>query len=180
MRFVVFSDDLTGASGVASLIGKGSVTIPFHNINKINLKDYGFVSIDMETRVSEPGYSGKLFDKLIKMFTDVTFTFRMDSTLKGNIKEYLTILSKYKKIIITDTIPEYNRFTKDGFTIMENNKLNIKKLIPENSVNEIKIMDSRNYNDLKKITLKCISENYIPVDSGILIKLYFEDLKFNK
>ena len=110
----------------------------------------------------------------------MTIAFRIDSTLRGNIKEYLTVLSEFKKIIITDTIPEYKRFTRNGFTIMGNSKMDINKIIPDKPANKIMIMDSEKYSDLKKIAFKCISENYMPVDSGILIKLYFEKSVINK
>ncbi|KPV47679.1 hypothetical protein SE19_00055, partial [Acidiplasma aeolicum] len=169
MVFVIISDDLTGASGMASMLNN-SITVPYYNIKLIDINAYDYVCVDLETRNADVQKSIDRFKMVLKFYCNETILLRIDSALRGNIKAYLMEFSKMGKIIITDTIPEYGRYTEDKKTFYRGDFKNLMDFIPENR--NITIMDSRNYNDIKMIAYECVKTGSLPVDPGILIKTY--------
>ena len=65
LKLIIFSDDLTGASGVASMINN-CITIPYYNVNKLNLNNFIYVSIDLETRFSDDDTIKNRIDNILK------------------------------------------------------------------------------------------------------------------
>ncbi len=167
LKLIIFSDDLTGASGVASMINN-CITIPYYNVNKLNLNNFIYVSIDLETRFSDDDTIKNRIDNILKNLNGVKIAFRIDSELRGNINGYFNALNCYN-FILTDTIPDYNRYTVNSKTVHNNKIIDIKTLLHASNV---KIMDSHDINDLKNIAEECINLNYFPADPGILISLY--------
>ncbi len=171
LKLIIFSDDLTGASGAASMI-KNCITLPYYNINKLDLNKFEYISIDLETRFEDNNTIKNRINNILKKIKDVKIALRIDSEFRMNINYYFNALNEYN-FILTDTIPEYNRYTINNKTFYKNKTIDIDKILKSKNV---KIMDSLNKNDLNIIAGECIKSNYYPADPGILISLYSEKL----
>jgi len=171
LKLIIFSDDLTGASGVASMI-KNCITLPYYNINKLDLNKFEYISIDLETRNENYNTIKDRINNILKEIKDAKIALRIDSEFRMNVNYYFDALNEYN-FILTDTIPEYNRYTINNKTFYKNKIININKIVKSKNV---KIMDSLNKNDLNSIARECIRLNYYPADPGILISLYLEKL----
>ena len=83
-------------------------------------------------------------------------------------------IAEYGNILLTDTIPEYGRYTFNGSSIDRNGSINIIKMLPDRLKPYVKIADSQSYVDIKNLAKKCVDENLLPLDPGLLIKYYLE------
>lgn len=171
LKLIIFSDDLTGASGAASMI-KNCITMPYYNIDKINVNKFEYISIDLETRNENYNTIKNRINDILKKIKNSKIALRIDSEFRMNVNYYFDALDKYN-FILTDTIPEYNRYTINNKTFYKNKIIDINKILKSKNV---KIMDSLNKNDLNDIAGECIKSNYCPADPGILISLYSEKL----
>ncbi len=104
------------------------------------------------------------------------FGLRIDSALRGHIGVYLEVLLGIGSVMLTDTIPEYNRYTLSGKTIILVEEKRIRESIHSESnldeaKNELIIADSRTHEDLERLASICIERSFIPVDPGPLIAL---------
>jgi uncharacterized protein YgbK (DUF1537 family) len=174
MSFMLISDDLSGAAGMASLLGRGIKVVPMHSIKNVSVYHDSIISIDLETRNST-GVGEKL-DVLRGEFPDYKIITRIDTLLRGSTAQFIEYVSRFSDIALTDTIPDYGRYTYDGYTIYRGNRQNLNRVVPDNPRKKIFIFDSRNYDDLKIIAEQCMNRGLIPVDPGPLIKIYLEML----
>ena len=197
-KFVVISDDLTGANGIAGFMSHfcNTIVINYDNdfitdiINNVNVPSYDCVVINTKSRMIDGDEARSRVDYVLKLFNDKKYRFgkRIDSALRGNIEnEILPFIERGHTIIITDTIPEYGRYTHGGYTIINNvksdisskfNKItpviidNIDELISIRSAIDKKlfIIGSKTHDDLKRIANFIVSyEDLIPVDPLYLI-----------
>ena len=168
------SDDLTGASAVASLIGESSVTVQFKKFNHF-FDRYDFVSIDIGTRNTGSNYAKKKTLAALHKLSHSFVACRIDSTLRGNVAATLSAFSNFGKLLLTDTIPSYGRFTSSGITHLDGDFMDLKIVLNNMSkqVQErIEIVDAQDERDLKRIARRCILEGRIPADPGPLIAQY--------
>jgi len=172
MITIIISDDLSGASGMASLIGIHIPVIPYKKLSLISILHANVYSIDLETRnLKNPLYR---LNYVKNTYPEARILVRIDSLLRGSTLNFLRFLKEYGKIILTDTIPDFNRYTFNGSTVERNSNINIKEILSGDLKPFITIADSRTYADIQELAKKCIKENCIPVDPGILIKTYLE------
>ena len=175
MSFMVVSDDLSGAAGMASLLSRGIKVIPMHRIKNVSVYNDSIISIDLETRNSI-----EVREKLDLMrgeFPDYEIITRIDTLLRGSTIQFIEYLSRFSDIALTDTIPDYGRYTYKGYTVYRGNRHNLNQVVPDNARKKVFIFDSRTYDDLKIIAEQCMNRGLIPVDPGPLIKIYLEMLK---
>lgn len=172
MKFIVISDDLSGAAGMASMLGTNIPVIVYDNLEFLNKFRENVLSIDLETRNSS--YAREKLEFLTAKFPGYMILTRIDTMLRGSTYEFMEFMSLRSNIAITDTIPEYGRYTSNGFTIYKNEKKDVNHLIPSKLKNRAEVLDSSTYDDLYEISRKCIDENLVPVDPGPLIAIYLE------
>ncbi len=172
MDYIIISDDLSGAAGMASMLGSGIPVIPFNKIEYVSVQKYKIISLDLETR-NITGIIGKL-EIVRKKFPEYNILTRIDTLLRGSTKEFIEFISRYNDIALTDTIPDYGRYTSNNYTIYRKSRHNLNKCIPEIARNRTYIFDSKTHDDLKDIAKHCLSGNLIPVDPGPLISTYLE------
>ena len=170
MGYIIISDDLSGAAGMASLLGSGIPVIPFKNIENTTIQVYKIISLDLETR-NITGIIGKL-EIVRKKFPAYNLLTRIDTLLRGSTKEFIEFISRYNDIALTDTIPDYGRYTSNNYTIYRESRHNLNKCIPEIARNRTYIFDSKTHNDLKNIAKHCLASNIISVDPVPLISTY--------
>ena len=174
MKYVILSDDLTGASGVASLINApDTITIDLDRIDLLESAHASFISVNLDCRNSPD--SGKIVETALEHFSGSRVALRIDSTLRGNISAMLApFLSRGKKILLTDTIPEYGRYTMNGKTTFNGQETDILSSVLKGSMikppaGSIEVADSRSYGDIRGLAYRCLSEGLIPVDPGPMI-----------
>ena len=174
MKYVILSDDLTGASGVASLLNApDTITINLDQIGLLESANASFVSVNLDCRHSPD--SGKIVEMALNHFSGSRVTLRIDSTLRGNISAMITpFLSRGKKILLTDTIPEYGRYTRNGKTIFNGLETDILSPVLRGSMfqppaGSIEVADSESYDDIRELALRCLYEDMMPVDPGPMI-----------
>ncbi|MGC8621840.1 MAG: four-carbon acid sugar kinase family protein [Caldisphaera sp.] len=196
MNFFVISDDFTGANGVASMMSN------YCKAETLNIKDLFFdprrldsfqcIALNTNTRNSTPQQAKSIISAISKQINDLggIFAKRIDSTLRGNIEAELLALGRDKKFLITDTIPEYNRFTKNGNTFSPHKILNIAGIFNElrgnhysiTQINKFEknldffVLDSATYDDLEQLSHIALDNNLIPVDPGPLCSIYGKNL----
>ena len=172
MLTIIVSDDLSGAAGMASLIGSHIPVIPYNRIPEAGKLNSEIISIDLETR--------NLVDPLPRLdivkhtFPGARILVRIDSLFRGSTLDFISFIKGYGNIILTDTIPEYGMYTFNGSSINRNGSINIIKMLPDRLKPYVKIADSQSYVDIKKLAKKCVDENLLPLDPGLLIKYYLE------
>ena len=172
MLIIIVSDDLSGAAGMASLIGSHIPVVPYYRIPDPGKLNSEIVSIDLETRNLEDPLPR--LDMVKHTFPDARILARIDSLFRGSTLDFIAFIKRYGNIILTDTIPEYGRYTFNGSSIDRNGTINITKMLPDKLKPYVEIADSQSYVDIQKLAKKCVDENLLPVDPGILIKYYLE------
>lgn len=172
MNAIVVSDDLSGAAGMASIIGKGIPVISYANVKFIEELNAKIISIDLETRNSDNTI--ERLEILKRIQPDAMILTRIDTMLRGSTSDFIKFMARTGKLLITDTIPEYGRYTCNGRSIYGDDIMNINNSIPEQAKDIAMIADSKTYKDIKKLARVCINENLLPVDPGILIKMFLE------
>ncbi len=170
VKFIIISDDLSGASGMASMLGINIPVVPFHKIEIIPGLTNKILSVDLETRNSEDPVSRLAF--MDKNFSEYRILTRIDTMIRGSTSQFIQFMSHYSNLAITDTIPEYGRYTSGGFTYYRGERKDINQAIPELAKSKVAILDSADYDDLNRISRKCIEKNLTPVDPGPLIATY--------
>ena len=185
VKFMVISDDLTGADGVAGMMTKhcGAIVISYKLIRLIPV-DSECVVVNTESRLIEPNNAEDRVKIIVEYAESNGFIIgkRIDSALRGNIETELRPLLKWT-IVITDTIPEYGRFTKGGFTILGNSRVSIverlgaiKSTVMDirelkanaSSLNGVVIVDSRTMDDIIEIAQVIHDNGFTAVDPGPL------------
>lgn len=172
MDTIIISDDLSGAAGMASLIGTGIPAIPFKNIDVLGKMKSSIISLDLETR--NTGNAGQRLDYVKELYPEAFILTRIDTMLRGSTSDFIEFMCKFEKLLITDTIPDFERYTYTGLTIQNERKLTIRDIVPVKLHDSIIIADSRTYSDIGTLAKRCLNENLLPVDPGIMIKLYLE------
>ncbi len=167
MDTLIISDDLSGAAGMASLLGTAFPTIPFNRINLLKKINAKIISIDLETRNSKDTFPR--LNYLKNMYPEAAILARIDTLMRGSTLDFIGFIKQYGKIMLTDTIPEFGRYTFGGSSIQNNKIVNIEKMLPAEIKPFVTIADSCTYSDIEELARKCIIENYIPMDPGILI-----------
>jgi len=176
-QYWVFSDDLTGASGISSLVtGTSRITINTDHMHSPATKQFPFVAVNLHTRQTSWRGARAEFVRATGMVDAANLGLRIDSALRGHVGVYLGVLLGIRDVLLTDTIPEYNRYTLSGKTISPFNEKSISEIIlTETNLNEARneliIADSRTQEDLERLASVCIKKSLIPVDPGPLIAL---------
>ncbi len=172
MDTIIISDDLSGAAGMASLIGTGVPVVAFKNIDLIKKIKSSVVSLDIETR--NTGNAEQRLNYVKELYPETLMLTRIDTLLRGSTLDFIEFMAKIGKLLITDTIPDFGRYTYAGLSIQNETKLPIRDIVPVKLHDSIIIADSRTYSDIGKLAKRCLNENLLPVDPGIMIKLYLE------
>ncbi|MGC8558700.1 MAG: four-carbon acid sugar kinase family protein [Nitrososphaeria archaeon] len=193
--YIIISDDLTGAAGISGMISKYTrcLTVDHEHV----LKDRTFFAIKDLCLVintnSRNDSCSESQNKIIQLLNNIKGDFffkRIDSFMRGNLEcEILPFIAKGYKVILTDTIPEYNRFTDEGYTVYKDKKINItekfNKIKPsivknireiEKNQNQIYIVNSHSYADLREIAKFSIEKGYLLADPGPAIAQVFSML----
>ena len=118
MLTIIISDDLSGAAGMASLLGAHIPVIPYNRVHEAAKLDSEIVSIDLETRNLED--PRPRLDRVKHTFPDARILARIDSLFRGSTLDFIAFIKGYGNIIMTDTIPEYGRYTLNGYSIDKN------------------------------------------------------------
>ena len=188
-KFLVFSDDLTGANGVSGMMSRFSRAITVNsNIifspEKIS-PDFDSITINTKTRMLNGKEAFEIIENLKKRIlkNKIRFGKRIDSTLRGNIEMEALPFLEGNAAIMTDTIPEYGRYTMDGNTITPDGSMNIIEKFSKLEAIQVKIdelkrtkiengkvyvVDSKDYNDIEKIAYFIHRNGYFPMDPGPL------------
>jgi uncharacterized protein YgbK (DUF1537 family) len=172
MNFLIISDDLSGAAGMASMLGQDIPVIPFSNIEKSYDYKGEILSVDLETRNSTDAL--EKLDIVKKEFPGYNILIRIDTFLRGSTMQFIEYIAGYKNIALTDTIPEYGRYTYNSYTVYGETRLDLNQIVTDRARDKTFIFDSKTYEDLKDIADHCLSRNLIPVDPGPLISIYLE------
>lgn len=183
MLLAILSDDLTGASGVASMINEeGTITVNYENLSNVDIEKFNFISINLDVRDSNIENTSKLMSEVLSLFQEQYLALRIDSTLRGNISTMVKSIIEKRKVLITDTIPEYGRFTENGFTVLSGIRKNIAEIFDFPYEREkITIADSKTYDDIDALAEICIRNNLVPIDPIPLIARYAKKLtRINK
>ncbi|MGC8607081.1 MAG: four-carbon acid sugar kinase family protein [Vulcanisaeta sp.] len=193
LKFIVISDDLTGANGISGFMSRfcNSIVINYDNsfINDVASLPYNCVVVNTKSRMIDGVSAKNRVNYVLGLFNNGRYRFgkRIDSALRGNIEdEILPFIEGGFIIVITDTIPEYGRYTTNGFTVINNSRdsiltrfsrvtpiiiNDINKLIDiKNTTGKVFIIDSRSHDDLRKIAnFITRNQNIVPVDPLYLI-----------
>ena len=188
-KFFVLSDDLTGAHGVSGMMAQFGRSI---TVNKEALFDkreidvnYDFLTINTESRKMDGIRAFQTVQELWDFLkvNEIGVGKRIDSTLRGNTENEIMPLLEKNSAIMTDTIPEYSRYTENGKTITSDSSIEILDKFKELEVltlklNELKkvkvkkgkvyVVDSRTHIDIDNIANFIYKNRYIPIDPGPL------------
>ncbi len=177
MRLAIFSDDLTGASGVGSMIKTGrTITVNYENLPKIDLDRFDNVSINLNLRDANPQTTRKLMRRVLSVFREKKIALRIDSALRGNIAVMIKTIIAVRCTLITDTIPEYGRYTENETTFFDGEGKNILELLNIQNGDIRKqnliISDSFTGDDLDALAENCLKMDLVPIDPGPMIARY--------
>jgi len=162
-HFFVISDDLTGANGIAGRLASfcNALVVNYDVfINHINLlNDSDCIVVNTKSRVineNEAKYRvKKVLNYILNLGIDFKIGKRIDSALRGNIKSEIEAIIEAENnggsIILTDTIPEYGRFTDKGFTVIGDERTSITNIF--GSISTL-IVDWRNLESINKSQIK--------------------------
>jgi len=170
---IILSDDITGASGVASMIDEGAaITINIDHLGSSIEAGHECVCVNLGIRESGVLECGRILRSALALTGNKITALRIDSTLRGPIGQQVKAFLRRGNLLVTDTIPEYHRYTSGGVTIRGKNRIDIGQVLADysnNVGNGIKIADSRSRKDLRELAKMCVENGLIPVDPGPLI-----------
>ena len=172
MGYIIISDDLSGAAAMASLIGPNIPVITINRIEDFPKFSSRIISLDIETRNSTDAL--EKLNIVMEKFPDFNILARIDTMLRGSTSEFIEFMSLRGKLTITDTIPDYGRYTTNGYTVYKGKKIDLNSVIPNTASSNTMILDSATYDDLKRIARECVENELLPVDPGPLIANYLE------
>jgi uncharacterized protein YgbK (DUF1537 family) len=189
-NFIVFSDDLTGANGVSGMMAKFCISAVFNHDKIFSDVDEHFqcITLNTKTRMLDGESAYSILSDLNEIITEkgARIGKRIDSTLRGNMEKEIIPFLERNSAIMTDTIPEYGRYTENGNTITQETSLDIAERFRELEVIPLKIhelrnarmesgkvyvVDSRTYSDLERIAEFTYRNGYIPMDPGPLCSM---------
>lgn len=176
MAHFVLSDDLTGASGVASMVdGSLAATVNLSRFDPHLAEKFPFIAINLDARESSESEAAGLIEDALARIGDSWTALRIDSALRGPVSGLVAQLSSRGRILVTDTIPEYGRRTDHGKTIIGAREKDLSAAIGPavgaGKTDRVVIADSRSHTDLQALASRCFSEALIPVDPGPLVSL---------
>lgn len=184
VKLLVVSDDLTGACGIGSLMyPHKSMTVNVDKLDAIKLDNVDFLSVNIDARYAEYDVILKTVSELMNKLNPERVALRIDSLLRGSTAFQITAMSTFGKVLVTDTIPEYGRYTAGGITNYEDSRLDMIEYLEKNglpdlmSEGRILVRDSKTSHDITALARKCIEEDYIPADPGLLIAAYSKMIK---
>ncbi|NLK62773.1 MAG: four-carbon acid sugar kinase family protein [Fusobacteria bacterium] len=122
MRICILADDFTGAGDVGIQLRKFGFNVKIHtNNNFLEKNDDDVIVINTNTRNDESGLSKKIINKTMEFLNKTGYDKlykKIDSTLRGNIKEEVIELKKHikigEKICIIIGFPKMGRQILDG------------------------------------------------------------------
>jgi D-threonate/D-erythronate kinase len=176
--FYILSDDLTGASGVASMIDSDfAITVNAEHLKSDFEKRSPCICVNLRVRESNSAKAAKAANSVLDTIGDDSIvTLRIDSSMRGPIDSLVGAIARRRRILLTDTIPEYGRYTSKGATIFGRKSIVISRRLSKSIqtyADRITIADSYSSTDLKELAKFCVKNGLIPVDPGPLISNYF-------
>jgi uncharacterized protein YgbK (DUF1537 family) len=176
----VLSDDLTGASGVASMVdGSLAATVNLSRFDRRLAEEFSFIAINLEAREVSEEDATRFAREALDGTGDSWTALRIDSALRGSVAGLVGQLSPRGRILVTDTIPEYGRRTSNGKTVVGNRETDLGAVLePVRALidrGRVIVADSQNEADLRSLASRCVRENLIPVDPGPLVSLVVKE-----
>lgn len=176
MADFVLSDDLTGASGVASMVdGSLAVTVSLSRFKPSLADEFPFIAVSLESRDEKDEEAMRLAEDALEQIGQSWTALRIDSALRGNVRGMVGKLSERGRVLLTDTIPEYGRYTKGGRTYVDNQGKDLNALLETIPGGKIVVADSETEADLNALASRCAREGMIPVDPGPLVSLVVKE-----
>lgn len=174
-RFIL-SDDLTGAAGVASMVGESvAVTVSLQHYEASLAAEFPCIVFNLDVRERSEKEARRRAAEALSLAGGSWVALRIDSALRGAVKGLVREVCNKGKVLVTDTIPEYGRITRDGKTMLGGSVKDLReKLRPVQEELEdgwLVAADSASKSDLEELAGRCIAEGRIPVDPGPLVSL---------
>lgn len=181
LKFVVLADDLTGAiatgSVLCSLIGVGKIiTLDFQKVNKELMNSFDCLCVNTGTREKSAVEVRRRLERSLEFFEKkCPYALRIDGLLRGPIKPEIECILEKNDVLLTDTVPEFGRFTESGIVKLTDGFINLVPLATnlraygENYGHKFVVADSKTYRDLERLAKVCITRGMVPVDPGPLI-----------
>jgi len=183
--FLVISDDLTGANGVAGMMAKHcrTIVVDYSKLSAIGGFNADCIVVNTRSRMVNSSDAEARVRAVVDYASSrgLRIGKRIDSALRGNLVGELRPLLN-RVLVVTDTIPEYGRYTENGYTVMGGAKVNILERINHRArvmnlsefinnareLNGVVVVDSRSHDDLTLIAQVVNKYGYVPVDPGPL------------
>ncbi|MDA4113451.1 MAG: hypothetical protein OK474_05330 [Thaumarchaeota archaeon] len=175
MVFFIISDDLTGASGVASMVDHSTaVTVNLDRFGRSLTEEFGCIVLNLESREKSGKETSRRLSRALDLVGESPVGLRIDSALRGRVRMLVEAVLQRGAVLITDTIPDYGRRTQSGKTVIGAQRKDIESLLEPlrrrmKDRGLITVADSETYNDLDRLARTCIEDDLIPVDPGPLI-----------
>jgi D-threonate/D-erythronate kinase len=173
--FFIISDDLTGASGVASMVDHSTaVTVNLDRFGRALTEEFSCVVLNLESREKSEKEAARRLSRALDLVGESPVALRIDSALRGRVRMLVEAMLRRGAVLITDTIPDYGRRTQSGKTVIGAQRKDIESLLEplRRSMKDrsaITIADSETYDDLDRLARTCIEDDLIPVDPGLLV-----------
>jgi uncharacterized protein YgbK (DUF1537 family) len=176
----ILSDDLTGASGVASMVdGSLAVTVNVSGFDPHLAVEFPCVVINLEARERSEEEVTRIAGATLDMIGESWTALRIDSALRGPVAGLVRQLSSRGRILLTDTIPEYVRSTSNGKTIVGSQEKDLKVMLEAirrgGDRERVIVADSQSEADLRVLASRCVREGLIPVDPGPLVSMVVKE-----
>ena len=175
MVFFIISDDLTGASGVASMVDHSTaVTVNLNRFERALTGEFGCIVLNLEAREKGKKETARRLSRALDAVGGNRVALRIDSALRGRVPTLVGAMLERGPVLITDTIPEYGRRTESGKTVIGAQKKNIESLLgplrgKTKDRSSITVADSATYEDIDRLARTCVEGDLIPIDPGLLI-----------
>ncbi|MGA2663928.1 MAG: four-carbon acid sugar kinase family protein [Nitrososphaerales archaeon] len=176
MALLILSDDLTGAAGVASMLGlPGVATLSLEELERGPAVGFSCVAVNLDTRERGAAEANRRTSRAVRTAGEDLVAARIDSALRGHVAVLVGAVARAargeKGVLVTDTIPEYGRLTASGRTVLGAQQRDIAQLLApllEEGL-RVSVVDSETDRDLDALALRCVEEGLTPVDPGPLV-----------
>ncbi len=146
------------------------------NLDRFDRKlagEFACIVLNLEIREKTGAEAARRLSRAIDAVGENPVAVRMDSALRGRLQMLVGTMLERGNVLVTDTIPEYERRTVSGKTFIGPQQGDIGSLLSplrgKWKDRSITIADSETYEDLDALAQRCIADGLIPVDPGPLV-----------
>ena len=150
-----------------------TIAVNLDRFNRELAGEFECIALNLEIRERSEEEAARRLALALEVVGESQVAVRIDSALRGHVRMLIAAMAERGDVLVTDTIPEYGRCTFSGRTTIGSQHRDMEPLLAplrqQNKDRRIEIADSKTYEDLDALAVRCVEDGMIPADPGPLV-----------